>query len=153
MNYLSARLSWFINSCRQRLDFAVAEVWMTWINAPISFGTEVLKDADKLTKRVAGEVLQKVITQSPVDSGAFRGNWRTKVDSVDSTVNADDKDKSGQGAINQGLAVIASGAGVGKTVFVANSLPYAVRLNSGHSEQAPANFVELSVQSVVNKYR
>lgn len=126
---------------------------MTWINTPINFGTEVLKDADKLTKRVAGEVLQKVVVASPVDSGAFRGNWRTKVDSVDSTVNLDDKDPSGQRTISQGLAVIASGAGVGKAVFIANSLPYALRLNNGWSEQAPANFVELSVQSVVNKYK
>lgn len=126
---------------------------MTWINAPIKFSTEVLKDADKLTKRVTGEVLQKVVVASPVDSGAFRGNWRTKVDTVDATVNIDDKDPSGQGAINQGLAVIASGAGVGKMVMISNSLPYAVRLNNGYSEQAPANFVELSVQSVVNKYK
>lgn len=126
---------------------------MRWINTPTKFTDEVLKDADNLSKRVAGEVLQKVVTQNPVDTGLSRGNWRTSVGVIDGTTDSTLLDKSGQGSISRGIATIQSGGGVGRLVYIANSLPYIVRLNNGYSMQAPANFVDLSVQSVVNKYK
>lgn len=126
---------------------------MTWRNAPINFGVELLRDADNLAKKVAGEVLQKVVVASPVDTGAFRNNWRVSVGSVDKSSDPSSLDRSGQGAISRGLITISSGGGLGKIVFISNNLPYAVKLNNGYSMQAPKNFVELSLQSTLNKYR
>lgn len=124
-----------------------------WNNPPINFGAQVLRDADTFTKKITGEVLQKVVVASPVQTGAFRGNWRVAVNTVDKTIDESSLDKSGQGSINRGLATIASGGGLGKIVSISNSLPYSIKLNNGWSMQAPMNFVELSLQSVLNKYK
>lgn len=123
-----------------------------WKNAPINFGFQVLEDADDFSKKVAGELLQKVIVATPVDTGQARGNWRVNVGSVD-TSTTETTDRSGQGTISKGIATIQAGGGLGKIVFLSNSLQYISRLNDGWSMQAPRNFVQLSFQSVVNKYK
>ena len=92
---------------------------MTWKNAPINFGFKVLEDADDFSKKVAGEMLQQVVTRSPVDSGAFRGNHRVGVGSVDTTA---DKSQTENNALQRGLATIQSGGGLGKIVHISNSL-------------------------------
>ena len=122
---------------------------MAWKNPPISFGIEVLKDADELTKKITGDMLQQVITRSPVDSGAFRGNHRVGIGVVDATANKDDTENP----LQKGLATIQAGGGLGKIVNISNSLPYAVRLENGWSQQAPLGVYSLSFQAVLNKYK
>ena len=126
---------------------------MTWKNAPINFGFKVLEDADDFSKKVAGEMLQRVVVQTPIDTSAARQNWRVGVDSVNTLVDENETDGSGQGAIRKGIATIQAGGGIGKIVYISNSLRYIERLNNGWSMQAPANFVGLTFQSVVNKYK
>lgn len=126
---------------------------MAWKNEPAKVGLKILSQADKFTKRITGEILQKVVVASPVDTGAFRGNWRVAVNSIDVSTDLTMLDKSGSGAISRGLTTIASGGGLGKVVSISNSLHYSVRLNNGWSQQAPIGFVDLSLQSVLNKYR
>lgn len=121
-----------------------------WKNPPINFGFKVLEDADDFSKKVAGEMLQQVVTRSPVDSGAFRGNHRVGVGSVDTTA---DKSQTENNALQKGLATIQSGGGLGKIVHISNSLPYATKIEFGHSMQAPNGVYALSFQSVVNKYK
>ena len=120
-----------------------------WKNPPRNFGLKCLKDADALTKKITGDMLQQVITRSPVDSGAFRGNHRVGIGSVDTTANKDDTENP----LQKGLATIQSGGGLGKIVNISNSLPYAVRLENGHSQQAPLGVYSLSFQAVLNKYK
>ena len=123
---------------------------MAWKNAPINFGFQVLEDADDFSKKVAREVLQQVVTRSPVDSGAFRGNHRVGVGSVDTTA---DKSQTENTAIQRGVATIQAGGGIGKIVYISNSLPYATKIEFGHSMQAPNGVYALSFQSAVNKYK
>lgn len=123
---------------------------MTWKNAPINFGFKVLEDADDFSKKVAGEILSQVVTRSPVDSGAYRGNHRVGVGSVDTTA---DKSQTENTAIQRGVATIQAGGGIGKIVYISNSLPYATKIEFGHSMQAPNGVYALSFQSVVNKYK
>ena len=126
---------------------------MTWKNAPINFGLQVLEDADDFSKKVAGEMLQRVVVETPIDTSAARQNWRVGVGAINPLVDENETDGSGQGAIRKGLATIQAGGGLGKVVYISNSLKYIERLNNGWSMQAPANFVQLSFQSVVNKYK
>lgn len=126
---------------------------MAWKNAPISFGIEVLKDADELTKKITGDMLTTVIVATPIDTSAARQNWRVGVGSVNTLVDENQTDGSGQGAINRGIATIQSGGGIGKVVYISNSLRYIERLNNGWSMQAPKNFVQISFNTVVNKYK
>ena len=123
---------------------------MTWKNPPINFGFKVLEDADDFSKKVAGEMLSQVVTRSPVDSGAYRGNHRVGVNSVDTTA---DKSQTENTAIQRGVATIQAGGGIGKIVYISNSLPYATKIEFGHSMQAPNGVYALSFQSVVNKYK
>lgn len=123
---------------------------MTWKNPPINFGFKLLEDADDFSKKVAGEMLQQVVTRSPVDSGAFRGNHRVGVGSVDTTA---DKSQTENNALQKGLATIQSGGGLGKIVHISNSLPYATKIEFGHSMQAPNGVYALSFQSIANKYK
>ena len=126
---------------------------MSWKNPPIDFSHKLLKDADQHVKRLAGDVLTSVVTKTPVDKGTARGNWRVGVNHVDHTADLNVRDPSGTGAMQIGLSVIEQGAGIGKVVYIANSLPYIQRLNDGWSQQAPANFVQISLMNVVNKYK
>ena len=125
---------------------------MSWKNPPINFGVKALKDADKFTKRITGEMLQQVVVATPVDTGQARGNWRVSVGVLDKKTDQT-QDRSGQGSISKGIATIQSGGGIGKVVFLSNSLKYISRLNDGWSMQAPKNFMQISFMNVVNKYR
>lgn len=125
---------------------------MGWKNSPSQFGIQMLKDADTFTKKVTGEMLQGVIVATPVDTGQARSNWRVKVGSIDGTTD-ESTDKSGQGAISKGIATIQSGGGLGKIVYLSNSLKYIEKLNDGWSMQAPKNFMQITFMNVVNKYR
>ena len=125
---------------------------MAWKNAPINFGVKALRDADKLTKKITGEMLQQVVVATPVDTGQARGNWRVSVGVVDKKTDQT-QDKSGQGSISKGIATIQSGGGIGRVVYISNSLKYIEKLNNGWSMQAPKNFMQISFMNVVNKYR
>lgn len=126
---------------------------MAWKNAPINFGVEVLRDADQFTKKITGDMLTTVIVATPIDTSAARQNWRVGVGAINPTADTKDTDGSGQGAINRGIATIQSGGGIGKVVYISNSLKYIERLNNGWSMQAPKNFMQISFMNVVNKYR
>ena len=125
---------------------------MSWKNPPINFGFQVLEDADDFSKKVAGEMLQRVVVATPVDTGQARGNWRVNVGSVD-TSTTEATDRSGQGTISKGIATIQAGGGIGKVVNISNGIRYIARLNDGYSMQAPKNFVQISFMNVVNKYK
>lgn len=122
---------------------------MSWKNPPIDFGFKVLKDADQLTKKITGEMLQKVILSSPVDSGAFRGNHRVGIGALDPNANKADTSNP----LQKGMATIQSGGGLGKLAYISNSLSYAIRLENGWSQQAPIGVYSISFMSVVNKYK
>ena len=125
---------------------------MSWRNPPINFGVKALKDADKFTKRITGEMLQQVVVATPVDTGQARGNWRVSVGVLDKKTDQT-QDRSGQGSISNGIATIQSGGGIGKVVYISNSLKYIEKLNNGWSMQAPKNFMQIAFMNVVNKYR
>lgn len=123
---------------------------MTWRNRPSSFSLQLISEADDLTKKITGEMLQQVITRSPVDTGAFRQNHRVSVGNVDKSFDVSD---TGNDALSKGIRTIQSGGGIGKIVYISNSLPYAERLENGWSGQAPQGVYSLSFLSVVSKYR
>jgi hypothetical protein len=114
-----------------------------------AFVKKAKADADTVVRQSTLSVLSSVVKRSPVDTGRFRGNWQTTIDSPASgTVGQDDK--SGSLAIGAGLAALA-GVKAGETTWIVNNLPYAQRLENGYSTQAPAGMVKLTVNEF-NKY-
>ena len=126
---------------------------MTWNNQPSNFTLQLLSEADDITKKITGDMLTTVILATPIDTSAARQNWRVGVDSVNTLVDENETDGSGQGAISKGIRTIQAGGGIGKVVNISNGIKYIARLNDGYSMQAPKNFVQISFMNVVNKYK
>ena len=107
---------------------------------------------DLAVRKIAIEMFKRIILKSPVDTGRFRGNWQLAIGSVpNGTLELDDK--TGTATIAKGAAT-ALGFNAGETIFFANNLPYARRLEEGYSQQAPSGMVALTVQefqSVVSR--
>lgn len=108
--------------------------------------------ADLVLRRVLMEMTSEIILMSPVDTGRFRGNWQLTLGSpATGTVAA--TDKSG-GATKAKAASTAEIARFGVTAYFVNNLPYARPLEYGHSKQAPAGMVRLTIarwQTIVDK--
>ena len=128
----------------------------------MSFATDldkaVLNIKGFTEKQVRGTLFglsSRIIKESPVDTGRFRGNWQASIGSpVLSTTSR--LDRTGAGSIND-AAVTLQGLKLGQTFYLTNNLPYARRLEYGsHSKQAPNGFLRINVQRVqleINKAR
>jgi len=107
---------------------------------------------DLAVRKIALEMFRRIILKSPVLSGRFRGNWQLAIGSVpNGTLELDDK--TGTATIAKGAAT-ALGANAGDTIYFANNLPYARRLEEGYSQKAPNGMVALTIQefqSVVSR--
>ena len=108
------------------------------------FEKDALRKMNLAVRKISLEIFSRVILKSPVDTGRFRGNWQVAIGSVPSgTLELDDK--TGTATVSKADLKLV-GAGAGDTIYLANNLPYAVRLEEGYSTQAPAGMVALTVQ-------
>lgn len=124
---------------------------MSWKNKPTDFIKVIESDLVKQQKEIVADVIQGVVLQSPVDTGAFRANHRVSVGSVDQSANESEKDKSGTGTIANGLQNLVTLRPF-QTVYISNSLPYALRLENGWSNQAPVGVYKTTFNYIVQKY-
>ena len=123
---------------------------MGWSNRPSNFKFTVTKDAEDLTKKIAIDTLQQVITRSPVDTGAYRANHRVSVNQKDMT--SDVNEVSVAKAQFDALDKIAT-LKLGGILYVQNNLPYGMALENGHSkQQAPLGVYKLAFLSITAKY-
>lgn len=108
--------------------------------------------ADLVLRKVALDIGARVVLRSPVDTGRFRANWQYGV-SGPNTATLVAADKSGQSSIARIAAGVAT-ARLGDVIYISNALPYALRLETGWSKQAPAGMVGLTVtefQSAIDR--
>ena len=127
----------------------------------MSFATDldkaVLNIKGFTEKQVRGTLFglsSRIIKESPVDTGRFRGNWQASIGSPASATTSR-LDSTGSGSIND-VAVTLQGLKLGQTFYLANNLPYARRLEYGYSKQAPSGFLRINLQRVqleINKAR
>jgi hypothetical protein len=131
---------------------------------PIDKYVEAAKgDLNKACRKVGFAMLAKVMVRSPVDTGRFRGNWMIGVEVMPATAITPDGIGPGRQPGDPPLAGAPSGAAVdgavinnalsalgqfklGQTIWIINNVPYAVALEQGHSKQAPAGVVKITVQ-------
>lgn len=124
-----------------------------WSNKPSRFIKTVEGDLAKKRNQIAGDMLQGVITQSPVDTGAFRANHRVSIDADDLEYDSASLDPSGNKALRDGLTVITSNDKPYSEVVIQNNLPYAEKLENGHSDQAAHGVYGVTFDAVVEKHR
>ena len=110
-----------------------------------AFERDALRKLDLAVRKISLEIFSRVILKSPVDTGRFRGNWQVAIGSIPSgTLDLDDL--TGTATVSKADLKL-MGAKAGDTIYLANNLPYAMRLEEGHSKtQAPQGMVALTVQ-------
>lgn len=118
---------------------------------PTSFALQVKTDAEKRIKDIGMDLIQGVVTATPVDTGAARANWiasKTPIKTYDESAT----DKTGQGAINRAFVFFAQNAKLGSVIYLQNNLPYIERLENGWSDQAPLGMVSTTLNAIKQKY-
>lgn len=122
------------------------------------FRKKVIKRSERVVRGTALSMFSRIVLATPVGNatlwdtkyppkgytgGRLRGNWQVSLNSAaDGEVNR--KDKGGGSTIGKGSAVIAGHRGDG-SIFISNNLPYAQAVEDGHSKQAPAGMVKVTV--------
>lgn len=117
-----------------------------------SFSLDVAKFAglvprkmDMALRKVGLEVLSGITLGTPVDTGRARGNWQTTV-GAPAEGDLDREDKTGALAIGAGAVTVnAWKPSDESSLFIANNLPYIEALENGHSKQAPAGMVGVTL--------
>ena len=110
----------------------------------------------EVSVRVTLEIVAELQATTPVDTGWARANWIPSIGAPSPAAQA--PGSSG----NVGQAVGAQQAGIASLVvhgqargtapvslFVTNGVPYIRRLNDGWSQQAPARFIEASIERAI----
>lgn len=107
---------------------------------------------DLVVRKVALDLFKRVIMKSPVLTGRFKGNWQVAIGSIPAGT-LEINDKAGTATIARATAATLN-LRAGEVIYLVNNLDYARALEYGHSKQAPAGMVRLSVAeygAVVNK--
>ena len=95
-------------------------------------------------RKIALDVFSEVILMTPVDTGRARGNWQVSIGTIPGgTLELDDK--AGTATIGK-VQAETLGLKAGQTIYLVNNLEYISALEFGHSKQAPAGMVRLTVQ-------
>ncbi|EKT4568459.1 HK97 gp10 family phage protein [Pseudomonas putida] len=121
-----------------------------WSIPPTAFADQIESDLVKQARIIAMALLGEIVLRSPVDTGRFRGNT---VVSIGSPVfsNSDTVDKTGSSTIAAGQAVL-TGLKPYTVIYIQNNLPYAEKLENGHSKQAPNGVFGLAFTGVAAAY-
>jgi hypothetical protein len=114
----------------------------------------VVDTMNKGISRAVGEAafsaFQAVVIASPVDTGNFRGNWQVALHTPSLNTLSGEDFSAGE-VIGSAQPLfdryeMATG-GQPNIIFFSNNVPYARRLNQGHSQQAPAGFVQKAIRA------
>lgn len=91
---------------------------------------------------------------TPVDTGWARANWLSSVTkSINKPEGSPENVSAAETAKQAGLLGLLTYRLKAGPVFISNNVPYILRLNDGHSKQAPAGFVQRAIQEAVTGLR
>lgn len=117
-----------------------------------AFVAKAKKNPETVMRSVSLKLFSAIIKASPVDTGRFRGNWRT-TGVTPATGLIAGVDPTGNKAVNSAATFITNAPGW--NIFtLTNNLPYAERLEYGWSKQAPVGMVRVNIarfQQLINE--
>lgn len=111
------------------------------------------KRVDFVMRKLAFDALDEIFRRSPVDTGRFRASWRVSLDSADLSVEPPAEEGAtsalplGAPAAGEALkqfSEIKAEVKRDRTIVISNNLPYAIPIEEGHSQQAPAGVIEIT---------
>lgn len=97
---------------------------------------------EQVVRKVGLDIAESLVDKSPVDTGRFKANWNCAFGRID-PLTTPSTDKGGERTKNR-IRIQLNGWQGGDTIFLTNSLPYAIPLEYGHSKQAPLGMVRLT---------
>jgi hypothetical protein len=106
---------------------------------------------DQVVRKVCIDLTREITMSTPVDTGLARNNYFFGFDRNGSTT--DVTSKNGAGSITRSME-FAANLKAGGVFYIANNLPYIMRLEYGSSTQAPAGMARIAVakfQAIVDK--
>jgi hypothetical protein len=107
-----------------------------------AYQKKVVDTQTTAVRRTILSVHAELVKNTPVDTGRARSNWWPEINSISVEIREPDNASSSSA---QAVSV-AQRFKMDDTAYISNNLPYIRRLNDGHSQQAPAGFVEAAVQ-------
>jgi hypothetical protein len=139
---------------------------MSFASDVAKFAQKAGKSVDETGRTIVLELFGIIIQDTPADTGRARGNWQTTIGSPASG----EISRAGEDGALADLEREVGSFGAGKTIYLANNLPYAWKLEyggygtgpgstekttrDGYSVQAPYGMVRKNVariQSIVKK--
>jgi hypothetical protein len=126
---------------------------MAWTGTrPSAFARTIERTLTQRQKDIATYTLNQLITSSPVQDGAYRGNHRVTVNGITSFF--DPTQTSEQAALSAGLGVIGGISQAFGEVVIQNNAPYGQRLEAGWSQQGSGgNYYAIAFNSAVERFR
>lgn len=94
---------------------------------------------DLVVRKSTFEMFAAVVRRSPVDTGRFRANWNVSLNTIDTASSESTAQARAEAELRKALNFP-----MGGTTYLANSLPYAIRLEEGWSQQAPTGMVRIT---------
>jgi len=135
------------------MDDSSEEIIMAgWTNKPSAFIKVVKDDLVDKRKEITIAALQAVVSGSPVDTGAYKGNHRVSLDGEDLGYDANLRDSSGSETLSKGQTVAGSIATPFGESVIQNNAPHGESLENGHSMQAAQGVYGPAFAAVQERY-
>lgn len=121
------------------------------------FAKKVGVSVTTVQKRIAFDLFDRIVRKTPVDTGRARASWNISTAAPDRTVAPEGQQPamnrvSAEAKAGAALATLTERGLIGEQVWISNNLPYIVKLEEGHSKQAPPKaMVALSIEEVQAK--
>lgn len=121
--------------------------------------TDSLENGITVQNEISLEILTRVATLTPVDTGRATANWRVKLNTPEDRAFPNDFDPAPipNDTINRAINVL-KGLKIGDTVYISNSVQagpdepgYILRLEQGASPQAPFGMTRLAIDTTLVK--
>jgi hypothetical protein len=116
-----------------------------------------LEDAPKIQYEISLEILSRIATLTPVDTGRATANWKVKLNSPEDRAFPNEFDKSPipDKTIRKAKNVL-KGLKLGDKVFISNNVQagpeqggYILGLENGASKQAPFGMVKIAIDTTL----
>lgn len=111
------------------------------------FGEKAIRNARTIIRKIGYDIFIRIVQRTPVDTGRAKANNQIALNDLPMQ-SVMSFDRTGAGTISEGERNLAS-FDLGDTIFIYNNLVYIIRLEYGHSNQAPSGMFRLSVEEVV----
>jgi len=124
---------------------------MDFFSRMTSRGRQIEQALNEVKKDAALRIDRNLVYTTPVDTGRARSNWIASRGAP--KYEQANPDSTAMASYHKSAQEISRSNRSDEVIYITNTLPYIVRLNEGYSAQAPAGFVQRSINSAASAVR